>query len=498
MGSPRNVTAFNCFVSGTIQDDLHDIFDKLKESGLTMKVGGGIGYSFSNLRPFGDIIKTLGSQTSGPVDFMKLYDSMCQRIAGAGHRRGAQMATLRVDHPDIMRFITAKHDNTTLTAFNMSVLITDKFMQAVKDDDTFDLVFEGRVYDTVKASFLWEQIMRSNWDWGEPGVIFIDRVNEMNNLYYMENITATNPCGEQPLPPYGACLLGSFCMVNYLTPGFDIDIDRFIADIPVVVRAIDNVIDNTIYPLNKQEQEAKNKRRMGLGFTGLANALEIGGFEYGSEKYLEEAEKLHKILANEAYRASAMLAKEKGSFPAYNRTLYQQSKFVKQLDPDVQDLIWKFGIRNSHLTSIAPTGTISLAAGNVSSGIEPTFAYSVDRTVKTFDGENIVPLKDFAVREYQVYGKKADDVPALDHVKVLAVAQKWTDSGVSKTCNVSSKMAWEDFKELYMYAWEHGCKGCTTFNKDGKRFAMMVDKKEEEPKVEACYIDPKTGTKECG
>ena len=388
MGASEIRTSFNCFVSGKVEDSMNAIMEKASEAAETMRRGGGIGYDFSRLRPRGDTIKSLSSQASGPISFMGIFDAVCQTIASSGHRRGAQMAVLRVDHPDIREFVRAKRNTDKLTGFNVSVGITDKFMEALsEEDDSFDLIFEGVVYDTISAKELWDEIMLSTWDWAEPGVLFIDRINELNNLWYCETIEATNPCGEQPLPAYGACLLGSFNLTKYIKyqtmhgkhkmPYFDFP--QFKKDIPEVVRAMDNVVDRTIYPLKEQEDEARNKRRMGLGVTGLANTGEILGYSYGSNEFLNWAEKVFACLRDNTYRASARLAAEKGPFPLYKEE-YLKSNFVRTLPQSVKQEIRKNGIRNSHLTSFAPTGTISLVADNVSGGIEPVFSHSYERT----------------------------------------------------------------------------------------------------------------------
>lgn len=513
-GSYRRVTAFNCFVMQKVPDDLMGIMEVAKQAAKTMQLGGGVGYDFSSIRPKGARIKSLGSQASGPVSFMGIMDATCKTIASAGHRRGAQMGCLRVDHPDIMDFISAKANHDKLTQFNISVLVTDKFMKAVKNDSDFDLVFEGRVFDTVRARSLWEAILRNTWDWAEPGVIFIDRVNEMNNLWYCENISATNPCGEQPLPPYGACLLGSFNLTRYVDwtatdqeAFFDWSLLEH--DIPYVVRAMDNVIDETTYPLPEQEAEAKNKRRMGLGITGLGNVLGALGIIYGSEEAKEFTKKVLRLIANRCYMTSASLALEKGAFPLFDKR-YLESKFIKKLDPEVQEAIKNYGIRNSHLTSIAPTGTISLTANNVSSGLEPVFSLSYTRTIQTADGPMYETVEDYAYREWGIKCDTADQITVQEHVGMLTAAQEWVDSACSKTCNVGDSVSWEEFKEVYMSAYDGGAKGCTTFRASGKRFGILnasasediiegEQPTEDELEVEggACYIDPETGIRSC-
>ena len=505
IGSSRITTAYNCFVSGVIEDNMNSIMEKASEAAETMRRGGGIGYDFSRIRPRGDKIKSLDSQASGPVSFMGIFDSVCQTIASSGHRRGAQMGVLRVDHPDIEEFITAKRNSDKLTGFNISVGVTDKFMEALTSDvgDDFDLVFEGQVYKTISARSLWDTIMDSTWDWAEPGVLFIDRISELNNLHYCEEISATNPCGEQPLPPYGACLLGSFNLTKYLETYIDHqgnDAYRFLfpqfkEDIHEVVRAMDNVIDRTIYPLKQQSDEAKDKRRMGLGVTGLANAGEMLGFKYASEDFMVWAEKVFACLRDTCYKASALIAKEKGPFPLY-REDYLKSNFVRSLPASVKSLIREYGIRNSHLTSIAPTGTISLVADNVSGGIEPTFSHYYDRTIQTFDGPKTERVEDYAYAK-GVEGRAANDITVQEHLSILLLAQNYIDSACSKTCNVGDDVTYEDFKQVYVDAWRGGAKGCTTFRLSGKRYGVLQTVEEEEEKVEACFIDAETGQKEC-
>ena len=511
IGSSRITTAYNCFVSGTIEDSMNTIMEKASEAAETMRRGGGIGYDFSKIRPRGDKIKSLDSQASGPVSFMGIFDSICQTIASSGHRRGAQMGVLRVDHPDIEEFVSAKRNSDRLTGFNISVGITDKFMEALTnpDDSSFDLVFEHKVYKTICAKKLWDQIMESTWDWAEPGVLFVDRISEMNNLHYCEEIVATNPCGEQPLPPYGACLLGSFNLTKYIIEDIQnlFDFDQFKKDIPHVVRAMDNVIDRTIYPLKQQSDEAKNKRRMGLGVTGLANAGEMLGLPYASEEFMDWSEKVFACLRDNCYKTSALLAKEKGPFPLY-REEYLKSNFVRGLPQSVRKLIREHGIRNSHLTSIAPTGTISLVADNVSGGIEPVFSHYYDRTIQTFDGPKVERVEDYAYAK-GIEGKTANQTTVQEHLSVLLLAQHYVDSACSKTCNVGDDVGYEEFKQVYVDAWKGGAKGCTTFRLSGKRYGVLTTVEEEkkdtaeiqsiqeEDKVEACFVDPQTGIREC-
>ena len=450
---------------------------------------------------------------------MGIFDAVCQTIASAGHRRGAQMGVLRVDHPDIEEFIRAKNNSTTLTGFNISVGVTDAFMAAVKTGDFFDLTFEGQVYKTVDARALWDDILRSTWDWAEPGILFIDRINQKNNLWYCETIAATNPCGEQPLPPNGACLLGSFNLTKYIrqdpyTDEFSLDIMQLSRDIPAVVRALDNVVDRAVYPMPAQEKEAKDKRRMGLGVTGVANALETLGLRYGSEEFLDKLGEVMGVIRDQCYLASVVLAAEKGSFPLYDNVKYLESNFIKTLPDHIQAAIGMHGIRNSHLLSVAPTGTISLSADNVSSGIEPVFSHYYDRTIQTFDGPRIERVEDYAYRVHGIEGEKADDLSVFDHVAVLNVASHYVDSACSKTCNVGPDVTWEQFKDVYMQAYDGGASGCTTFRASGKRYGILNASTSEdtaEPQVEedtgtdiggaegaeACYYDPQTGQRTC-
>jgi ribonucleoside-diphosphate reductase alpha chain len=517
MGAPRKVTPYNCFVSATIDDSMNGIMDAAKNAAKTMQMGGGIGYDFSTLRPRGTLIKSLDSKSSGPMSFMGIFDSICKTIASAGHRRGAQMSVLRIDHPDIQEFIHAKNNSTDLTQFNMSVGVTDAFMQAVKDGTDFDLVFEGQVHKTIDARALWDDILRSTWDWAEPGILFMDRINAKNNLWYCETIASSNPCAEQPLPPNGACLLGSFNLVKYVHT--DAQGDRaflyssLIKDIPEVVRAMDNVVDRAIFPLPQQEQEAKSKRRMGLGVTGVANAIEALGYTFGSNGFMMELERIMRTVRDVVYRTSIELAKEKGPFPLYDE-LMLDSEFCKTLPDDIRADIREHGIRNSHLLSVAPTGTISLSADNVSSGIEPVFAHYYDRTIQTFDGPRVERIEDYGFRDFGVKGKTADELSVFDHVKVLNLASKYVDSACSKTCNVGNEVTWEQFKDVYMQAYDGGASGCTTFRASGKRFGILNAASSEEvaasPVVEvvdetfvdeheggACYHDPNTGLRTC-
>lgn len=506
-GSPREVTAYNCFVSGVIEDSMESIMGRATEAAETMRRGGGIGYDFSKIRPRGDLIGTLESKASGPVSFMQIFDAICHTIASAGHRRGAQMGVLRVDHPDIEEFVRAKKNGSKLTGFNISVGITDEFMEHLESGKAFPLRWGGRIYNYINPKALWDEIMRSTWDWAEPGVLFIDTINKMNNLYYCEEINATNPCGEQPLPAYGACLLGSFNITKYILNGIFQE-ELFVRDIHDVVRGMDNVIDRTSYPLKEQEDEAKNKRRMGLGVTGIANAAESLGYRYGSDAYLDFQDYVLSVLRNTSYLVSTELASEKGAFPLFDKEKYLEGEFVRTLPEHVVESIRRNGIRNSHLTSIAPTGTISLTADNVSSGIEPPFLLEYERTIQTFDGPRIEKVKDYGYHKFGVRGLTANEIPAEQHVKVLARAQRFVDSAVSKTCNVGDHVTFDEFKELYRKAYYEGCKGITTFRAAGKRYGILnatsvPERSDESSDVEvsdaalACFIDPETGLRSC-
>jgi len=508
-GTGRSVTLFNCFVMGTIPDSMDGIFDMLKEAALTMQQGGGIGYDFSTIRPKGTLVKGVGSDASGPLSFMDVWDAMCKTIMSAGSRRGAMMATMRCDHPDVVDFITAKRESGRLRNFNLSVLVSDAFMEAVKADEDWDLIWNGEVRNTVKARELWDTIMESTYNFAEPGVIYIDRINERNPLRYLEKIAATNPCGEQPLPPYGACLLGSINLARLISNPFEADaemdevmMERLVA---TAVRMMDNVVDVSNFALPQQKAEAKAKRRIGLGVTGVADALLMLKLKYGTDEAAAQLEYWMKKIQHAAYRASVELAKEKGAFPLFDADKYLASPTIQDLDEDLKADIREHGIRNALLTSIAPTGTISLYAGNVSSGIEPVFAYAYKRKVLQKDGTRTEQeVVDYAVQMYRdKFGLDADaELPdyfvsamtlkPLEHVKMQAAAQKWVDSSISKTINCPEDIAFEDFKEVYMEAYETGCKGCTTYRpNDVTGSVLSVDEpKKVETKAEETPAAP--------
>lgn len=513
VGAARQVTAFNCYVGDDIEDSMRGIFSALGRGADTLRLGGGDGWCFSTIRPKGSLIKSLNSFASGPISYMTVWDAMCETIKSAGHRRGAMMATMHVWHPDIEEFITCKQQAGKLTNFNISVLITDKFMKAAENDEMFDLEFGGTVYKTVNARMLWNKIMRNTWDHAEPGVIFIDRINHKNNLWYCENITSTNPCGEQPLPPHGACLLGSFNLVKYCKFRYDdaqriddvyFDWEQFKKDIPPIIRMMDNVIDNTIYPLPEQEAEAKSKRRMGIGIMGFANASAFLGYDYGSDASLLFLTEVLATLRDYAYRTSVELAKEKGAFPAFDEEKYPQGQFIKTLPLDLQADIATYGIRNSHLLSIAPTGTISLWAGNVSSGIEPVFELRYNRNVYMPDGTiKKFQLEDYAYDRWGIQDKTSGDISVDQHVSVLNVASNLVDSACSKTANIGDDITFDEFKEVYRKAYEGGASGCTTyrpaaFRMEGDVRGAVLERIEEEDIVEgaACFIN-EYGEREC-
>ena len=519
-GTDRNVTLVNCFVTDTIKDSMNDIFAKLKESALTMQQGGGIGMDFSTLRPKGAEVKGVSADASGPLSFMDCWDSMCRTVMSAGSRRGAMMATMRCDHPDVEDFIVAKQDKQRFRMFNMSVMITDPFMEAVKNKADWDLVFtdrhgETKVYKTVKATDLWDKIMRSTFEYAEPGVLFIDRINQLNNLNYCETICATNPCGEQPLPPYGACVLGSINLTKFVKNPFTVDAYVDYEDlreiVSIAIRMLDNVNDVTRFPLEEQRQSAQNKRRIGLGITGLADMLLMMGYKYGSEESLIFVDGLMQRFADYSYMTSSGLALEKGLFPYFDAEHYEPK--VK-LSEYVRDSVRLYGMRNSHVLSIAPTGTISLYANNISSGIEPVFAMGYDRKILMPDGSHTVEtVKDYAValwgdKPYPDYFVTAQTLKPIDHVRMQATVQKYVDTSISKTVNCPADISFEDFKEIYMTAWESGCKGCTTYRPNDVTGSILsvaddstgVDETKPVDEVAdgaACSYDATTGRYTC-
>ena len=502
-GTERRVTLFNCFVMGLIEDDMESIFEALKEGALTMQAGGGVGYDFSTLRPAGSVARSSGRIASGPVSFMHIWDAMCATLLSTGARRGAMIASLRCDHPDIESFIEAKRRPGKLRHFNLSVQVSDAFMQAVESGADWPLLFPAesldqdvhaetmmrrwpgfdepvacRVLARRPARKLWERIMRAAYDTAEPGVLFVDRINEFNNLAYCESITTTNPCGEIPLPPYGACTLGSVNLAGFVRDPFTdrawLDFDAIRVTTEVATRLLDNVIDCSGFPLQAQADQARGSRRIGLGITGLADALIMLGLHYGEATARSEAARVMETVCHAAYRSSIQLAREKGSFPFFEREAYLGSRFVRSLPPDIRSGIATHGIRNSHLTAIAPAGTISLLANNVSSGIEPVFGFRHSRKVLDRDGEYVrFDLEDYAFRCWREQGGDPADLPRefVDarslppgaHLQMQAALQPCVDNAISKTINVPEDCAFDVFQDVYRQAWDHGLKGCTAF-----------------------------------
>ena len=486
-GTQHKVTLFNCFVMGEIEDSLSGIFDSLKEGAVTMQQGGGVGYDFSTLRPYGMAAKGVGMIASGPVSFMKIWDSMCGTILSTGARRGAMMGTLRCDHPDVMEFVEAKRDPGSLRHFNLSVLVTDAFMNAVRSDDRWTLVFpeKGKAFGQVKARELWQRIVRAAYDCAEPGVIFIDRVRRMDNLGYGEIIHATNPCGEIPLPPYGACDLGSINLTRFVRDPFSekaaIDFDGIRRTAAIAVRMLDNVYDLSHFPLPKQRQVARSSRRIGLGITGLADAFIMLGLDYGEAGSIDAADGIMKAVKESAYETSIELAREKGTFPLFGPQ-YLEGEFVKTLPESIRKGIAEHGIRNSHLTAIAPTGTISLLAGNISSGIEPVYALEYDRNIRLADGRfDSVTVKDYALG---LYGKDPlpsgfltmKDISPEKQLLMQAALQKHVDNAISKTVNVPEHCDFDSFASVYDRAFDLGLKGCTAFRPNPVTGRVLVEK----------------------
>jgi ribonucleoside-diphosphate reductase alpha chain len=530
-GTTRQVTLFNCFVMDRIGDSLEAIFDALKEGALTMQAGGGVGYDFSTLRPRGTRAHNSGNIASGPVSFMRIWDATCATVLSTGARRGAMMATLRCDHPDIEAFVAAKQDLHELRHFNCSVLVTDAFMEAVARNAAWPLVFPAaqlaqavggagadtlmrtwpgsngavacRVVGIVQARDLWHQIMRATYDYAEPGVLFIDRINAQNNLRYCEDISATNPCGEIPLPPYGACDLGSINLTRLVRQPFTdsatLDLQRLSALVPVAVRMLDNVVDASRFPVTAQAEQARRTRRVGLGFTGLADALAMLNLHYDSPPARQLAGNVMQIIRDEAYRASVGIARDKGTFPAFERDAYLAAPGVRTLPADVREGIARHGIRNSHLTAIAPAGTISLLAENVSSGIEPAYALRYRRRVLTADGSwTEFQLENHALRLWRRLRGDAPTPAALvtapmlepdAHLLMPAAVQPYVDSAISKTINVPETLPFTAFSAIYRRAYDLGLKGCTTFRPNPITGSVLAAETMPEPAYHCCTIE---------
>ena len=476
-GTERDVTLSNTFVMRELPDSLDGLMDTFKDAARTMKMGGGIGFDFSTIRPKGAPVVGLDCPAAGPLAAMDIGDAACKMVV-TGMGRGAMMATLRCDHPDIEAFVTAKSDPARLRNFNLSVMVTDDFMTAVERDLSWPLIWEGRPYKEVQARGLWDRIMRQTYEAAEPGVLFIDRINASNPLNYLERIASTNSCAEQPLPPNGTCPLASVNLARLVERPFSDEARLNLAALRrlggLAVRMLDNVLDVSRFATEAQAREAQSKRRIGIGVTGVADALLMLGQRYGSDEAVASVGHWLRSLQNATYLASAQLARERGAFPAYDAARHLQQPHIRRLDPVVQIAVRRHGLRNGALTSIAPTGTISMFAGNVSSGIEPIFAPSYRRRITGLDGvAEEEEVLDYAVWLWrELHGGAAgmpdalvtaQDLSPTAHVRMQAAAQVWVDSGISKTVNCPEDIGFEDFKDVYLQAYRDGCKGCTTY-----------------------------------
>lgn len=514
-GTDRQVTLFNCFVMGRIEDSMDGIFDALRESAITLQQGGGIGLDFSTLRPRGASAHTTGTLASGAVSFMHVWDAMCATVLSTGTRRGAMIATLRCDHPDIEEFLSAKRQRGVLRRFNLSVQITDAFVAAVDADDQWHLVFPhdgigepptahqrpvfrswpGRsgevaccVLRTVRARQLWARITREAYDHAEPGVLFIDRINALNNLGYCEDISATNPCGEVPLPPYGACNLGSINLTRFVeapfTPEAEFDLEAIAATAGIAVHLLDNAIDVSHFPLAAQSETERSRRRLGLGVTGLGDALIMLGLHYDSEAARTCAADAMRVICHAAYRASIELSRSRGAFRLLNRDAYLASPFVASLSHDIRAGIAEDGIRNSHLTAIAPTGSVSLLANAVSSGMEPVYAFHHRRRVLGNGGRyREFEVTDYALREWRAqYGNvalsgafvAAHELSADAHLAMQAALQPFVDNAISKTINLPPEIDFDEFHAVFRSAYGLGLKGCTAFRSNPITGTMLA------------------------
>ena len=515
-GTEHVVTLFNCFVMGRIEDDMESIFDALKEGAITMQEGGGVGYDFSTLRPAGTRAVRVGGIASGPVSFMHIWDSMCATLLSTANRRGAMMGTLRCDHPDILRFVDAKRNTGALRNFNLSVLVSDSFMQAVERDADWPLVFpanglasedlqrypekltlswsgsrqtqECAVLGHIGARELWQRIMQANYESAEPGVLFIDCINRENNLGYREVISATNPCGEIPLPAYGACDLGSINLAAFVQDPFvaqaRLDLQGLGEISRTATRMLDNVIELSRYPLPEQREQARGSRRIGLGITGLADALILLKLDYRDERARNLAAEIMQTICHSAYSSSVALAGERGAFPFLQIDDYLKSPFIQRLPAELRAGIARQGIRNSHLIAVAPAGTISLLADNLSSGIEPVFDYNYRRLVKNRQGQaDWFDLTDLALRHWQAlrggserpgYFVSTADLTPQQHLAMQAAVQPFVDSAVSKTINVPASIDFESFSSIYTQAWRLGLKGCTTYRPNPHTGAILT------------------------